>query len=53
MKWCVVCEWRPVYALDLCRSDYVFRRRHKRDRTEEEIVIEGEKEITRMRLAHV
>ena len=44
---CEICGWQPVYAKGVCRSDYVFRRRHKRDRTEDEIVRMGEKYLQR------
>ena len=47
---CSVCGWAEVYAKDRCRSDYMFRRRHKRDRTDEEAARMGQKMLQRQDL---
>jgi len=38
---CRVCHWAPVYAKGRCAPCYMFRRRHRRDRTEAEVVAYG------------
>jgi hypothetical protein len=44
---CRVCDWQRIYARGRCRSCYVFERRHGRDRTEDEVVAQGQAYLER------
>lgn len=46
-EYCGLCEWRIVYAKHRCRSCYVYRRKHGRDKSETYLVGEGERELER------
>lgn len=47
---CVVCRWAPRYAKDRCAACYSFQRRHRRDKTEAEVVVSAQRAERRMAL---